>query len=376
MIRQGAIAILGRADAPTDAVEEYCKYLGEALREQGISLALERVPWAERGWRRALRSLRRKAKSWRGRWVLVQYTALAWSTRGFPLRFSRVLQILKAAGANVGVVYHDVEPFSGPRFIDGLRRRAQLHAMRRAMNLCDVAVFTVPMEKLSWMRTEYTHSVFIPVGANLPLTAAAASRRMGASDGKLTIAVFSITGGRFAQREINEIADAVRFASSRVKNLRLSVFGRHAKDAESDLRQSLDGVDVEVQVSGLLSNEDVVRTMSNCDVLLFVRGPISTRRGSAIAGIACGLPVIASEGPETSSRIRDAGVAFYSPEKKNNLGEVLLHVLQDEHYRALLAQRSWIAQQRCFSWNVIAAHYAQFLEKKNQLSASASAEAK
>ena len=374
MIRQGAIALLGRADAPTDAVEEYCSYLREALREQGISLAIERVPWAERGWRRALRSLRRRAKAWKDTWVLVQYTALAWSARGFPLRFSSVLRILKAAGARVGVVYHDVEPFAGTRVVDRLRRSAQLRAMRHAMDLCDAAVFTVPMEKVSWVKSQYVHSVFIPVGANLPAAGEAASRKSAARDGKLTVAVFGVTGGSSSQEEIGEIAEAVRFASSRVKNLRLTVLGRNSKETESELRRCLDGVSVEIQVLGLLSSENVVRSLSSCDVLLFVRGPISTRRSSAIAGIACGLPVIASEGPETSSLIRDAGVAFYSPTKKNDLGEVLLHVLQDEHYRASLAQRSWIAQQRYFSWTVIAARYAEFLEKKRNSQAPPVAE--
>jgi glycosyltransferase involved in cell wall biosynthesis len=251
--------------------------------------------------------------------------------------------------------------------IDRLRHSAQLHAMRRAMDACEVAVFTVPMEKLTWMQPHYTHSVFIPVGANLPLAGEAAVRKYNASGSKLSIAVFSVTGGKFMQREVEEITDAVRFASSRVKNLKLTVFGRNSKDAEGELRKRLDGVSVEIRVLGLLWNEDVVKTMSNCDVLLFVRGPISTRRSSAIAGIACGLPVIAAEGPETSSLIKDAGVAFYSPPKKGDLGEVLLHVLEDEHYRAALAQRSWIAQQRSFSWTVIAALYADFLETKPKL---------
>ena len=365
MIRQGVIALLGRADSPTDGVEEYCNHLGEALRSLGISLAIERVAWEERGWPRALRSLRRRARAWRDSWVLVQYTALAWSARGFPLRFSRVVHILKSAGARIGVVYHDVEPCTGARLIDRLRRRAQLQAMKGAMDACEVAVFTVPMEKLTWMEPHYTHSVFIPVGANFPVTGEAASRKSFARDRKLSIAVFSVTGGKFMQREIGEIADAVSFASSRVRDLRLAVFGRNSEDAEGELRKRLDGVPVEIQVLGLLSNEDVAKTMSNCDLLLFVRGAISTRRGSAIAGIACGLPVIAAEGPETSSLIKDAGVAFYSPQKKGDLGEVLLHVLEDEHYRAALAQRSWIAQQRYFSWNVIAVRYAEFLEKKN-----------
>ena len=157
----------------------------------------------------------------------------------------------------------------------------------------------------------------------------------------------------------------MRFASSHVGNLQLTVLGRNSKETESEFLKQLDGAPVEIQVLGLLSNEDVARTLFSCDVLLFVRGPISTRRGSAIAGIACGLPVIAAEGSETSSLITEAGVAFYSPQKKNDLGTVLLHVLQDEHYRASLAQRSWIAQQRYFSWTAIASRYAQFMEERS-----------
>src|SRR5215470_4832555 len=215
MIRQDAIALLGRPDTPTDGVEEYCRHLGEALRERGISLAIERVLWAERGWRRALRSLRRRAKGWRGMWVLVQYTALAWSARGFPLRFTRLLHILKRAGVRIGIVFHDVEPFTGARLIDRLRYGVQLHAMRHAMDVCEAAVFTVPMEKLTWMQPHYARAAFIPVGANLQVAGGAASRKTRASDGKLNVAVFSVTGGKHLQREVGEITEAVRFASSR-----------------------------------------------------------------------------------------------------------------------------------------------------------------
>src|SRR5438876_9095543 len=82
MIRLATIALLGRADTPTDAVEEYCWYLSEALRAQGIRLTIERVPWEEGGWGGALQALRGRAKTWKGLWVIVQYTALAWSSRG------------------------------------------------------------------------------------------------------------------------------------------------------------------------------------------------------------------------------------------------------------------------------------------------------
>src|ERR1700686_872561 len=134
-MKQNCIAILGRQDKPTDAVEEYCRYLGEALLAEDFELTIERVAWRESGWTRAASALRRRAKGWRGAWVLVQYTALAWSARGFPLRFPRVLKILKAAGVRVGIVFHDVEPYSGTRMIDKVRRRAQLHVMLKALRL-------------------------------------------------------------------------------------------------------------------------------------------------------------------------------------------------------------------------------------------------
>jgi glycosyltransferase involved in cell wall biosynthesis len=363
MSGQRIIALLGRPDAPTDAVEEYCRYLGEALVAEDFDLTIERVAWRESGWRRAASTLRQRAQGWRGAWVLVQYTALAWSARGFPLRFPQVLKILRAAGVRLAVAFHDIEPYAGKRGIDALRRRAQLRVMLESLRLCDTAVFTVPLERISWVRHETGKGCFIPVGANLPTSGEANSRQGISAGGKLSVAVFSITGGEAGRWEIDNIVEAVRFAASRVGNLRLIVFGRNAQNAEAELTNRFRESGVELHVLGVLPPEDVVRSLSISDVLLFVRGPISTRRGSAIAGIACGLPVIAFEGPETAAPITEAGLAIFSPQRKGDLGDILLRVLEDEHYRASLAQRSLLAQRQYFSWHVIAARYAEFMRK-------------
>jgi hypothetical protein len=107
------IALLGRKDEPTDAVEEYCRYLGDALRSHDFQLEIRHVPWRIHGWAEALRTLQLQAASWHSTWVLVQYTALAWSTHAFPMKLVRVLKILKYAGARVCIVFHDV---ASPRF--------------------------------------------------------------------------------------------------------------------------------------------------------------------------------------------------------------------------------------------------------------------
>lgn len=361
---QKCIALLGRRDAPTDAVEEYCVRLDEAMREHGFEIELVRVAWLERGWPTALRELERQAKSWRGRWVLVQYTALAWSERGFPLRFLRILRILRQAGAQVAMVYHDALPYEGNRTIDKLRRRAQLHAMGEALRCCDLGVFTVPMSKISWIGTKYTRAVFIPVGANLPEPERAWEMQAEEPDeGRLpTVAVYGITGGEGGVWEIASISEALHIVSERLGKLRLIVMGRNSETADKALKNLMGKLPVEISTLGVLPGEEIVRQLAASDALLFVRGSISSRRGSAIAGIACGLPVVAFDGPETASPITEAGVVFADRKRQSGVGEALLKVLSDAEYRSALAASSRRAQEKYFSWKAIAERYAEALE--------------
>lgn len=358
-MNQRCIALLGRRDEPTDAVEEYCRYLAAALVPYGFALELARVAWHERGWRAALGELRNESAGWRGVQVFFQYTALAWSHRGFPRRFPGVLQILRAGGARVTVVFHDVEPYEGRRVVDRLRRSVQLRVMREALSVAAGAVLTVPAEKLSWVPPGCRSAVFIPVGANLPVTEREIASSSSIKGQVPTVAVFGVTGGKAGRLESEIIAEAICFAAKRIPKLRLVAFGRHADSAEAFLREGLRDVAVDVEVSGVLPGEEAARKLFSSDVLLFVRGPISSRRGSAIAGIACGLPVIAHAGPETAAPITEAGVVLVSADKKEEWGEALLRVLSDSGYRASLAAQSRRAYEQYFSWKAIAARYAE-----------------
>jgi len=359
------IALLGRRDEPTDAVEAYCRYLGGALHNRGFAVELARVSWLERGWPKALRELGEQTRDWRDSWVLVQYTALAWSARGFPVRIPRIIQQLRGAGARIAVVYHDVEPYSGARVIDKVRRRAQMRVMQQTRNAADLAVFTVPLDVISWLGPAPSNAVFIPVGANLPETAFSVANAAGRPSGPLRIAVYGITEGATGRNECERIVDALRFAATHGLYLRLHAFGRGAGEFESQLRVAFRDVTVEVCVDRVLPAEQVVEALSSSDVALFVRAPISSRRSSAIAGIACGLPIVAYAGPETVPPITEAGVVLTSPNKKSELREALLHVLSDAHFRAALADRSRQAYKRHFSWEAIAARYVEALTERS-----------
>jgi glycosyltransferase involved in cell wall biosynthesis len=355
------VAVLGRRDEPTDAVEEYCRFLGEALTAENCALEIARVRWSEVGVSASLREFDQGIGATPVAWYLLQYTALAWSKRGFPARAVRVLKHLKKGGARCAVVFHDAEAYGGNRWIDRLRRRAQISAMRRLLTLSDAAIFTVPRERISWVPAKARNIIFIPVGANLPAPEKAWTHVRDRSDARPTVAVFSITGYPRGRREVRVIAEAVRYAAKDAGPIRVVVFGRHSESGGEDLKSALAGSAAEVTVLGLISAEEIVRVLGASDVLLFVRDAISTRRGSAIAGIACGIPVIAQSGPETAAPVTEAGVVLVPAGDDEGFGPALLRVLADEGYRASLAERSREAQSRYFSWAVIGAQYGRIL---------------
>jgi glycosyltransferase involved in cell wall biosynthesis len=364
MSAQRIIALLGRRDEPTDAVEDYCRLLGEALVLHDCDLHVRRVPWNAHGWDASLDALRLQAEAWNGTWVLVQYTALAWSARGFPYRFLKVLRILRKAGARIAVVFHDAEAFGGTRVIDRMRRIAQVRVMRAAIALSHWSVFTVEPARLSWPEHNSGNSCFIPVGANLPFPLAPQEHEHTHSPP--CIGVYGITGGAAGDREVRDIIAAVQYASQKLGNLRLVVFGRHAEPREQALRDGLRECGVEVNVSGVIDDTQLVKRFAGLDVLLFVRGAISSRRGSAIAGISCGLPVIAQRGKETAPPITDAGVILVSGDLNQaslqlQFGEALVRVLSQKELRTQLVQRSRDAHEIHFSWRAIATRYAELL---------------
>ena len=358
MSTQRVIALLGRKDEPTDAVEEYCRYLGAALTAHDLQLEIERFPWEKIGWPEAFIQLEKSVVNWRGQWVLVQYTALAWSARGFPQKILRVLKLLRAAGSRVAIVFHDVQSFPGSRIIDRLRGAIQMRTMRKALALADSAVFTVAPENLAWLNGTPDNAVFIPVGPNLPVPT---DRMPAATNTVPTIGVFSITGGKGGARETKLITAAVSKASEKLGNLHLSIFGRHAELREHELRRKLQSLPIELSVEGVVDPEQVVKKLSACDLLLFVRGVISSRRSSAIAGIACGLPVIALAGSETAAPITEAGVVLLSAEDPHLFADAIVRVFSDQALRSDLAVRSLVAYQQYFSWPIIAARFAKFL---------------
>jgi glycosyltransferase involved in cell wall biosynthesis len=360
--RASITALLGRQDQPTDAIRDYCACLARALPSVGISSTTTSFPWDTLGWPRALRDLCSQSSVWHGQWVHIHYTALAWSARGFPSRIPRILRILRLAGVRTAVVFHDSLPSSGNRLRDRARRTFQLRIMRRAYRLSDFSIFTVPLERIPWLPRHPAHALFIPIGSNLPDPSKLTldiTKSPALSREPITVAVFGVTGSGQTSAEIADISSAILRASESVSPLRLLVLGRGAAEAEPALRQSLAGSPVTFEVHGILPLEEISRVLVSANLLLFVRGPVSPQRSSALAALCAGLPIVGYRDSSTCFPITEAGLELAPVGDRAALGEALTRVLADPILGASLAARSRAAHSTYFAWDKIAARYAE-----------------
>lgn len=355
------LVLLGRLDLPTDGVRDYCSQLSEAFARRGEHLDIVEMRWENQGWPKAVRQLWRDSRLWRGRWVLFQYTALMWSRRGFPIGALAALWILKLRGAKTCVVFHDIRYDQAREWKQRVRVAFQYRTMRLALRWAVRFVLTVPASQVPWLPKNSAKAVFIPVGSGIPETGSQVQSRGTKLDNVPTVAVFGITGGTQAKNESGDISYVARHAISRSGNLRLVITGRGSLEAESVLRRDLEGSGVELLILGVLPPEQIRENLAKADVLLCIRGHISSRRSSAIAGIACGLPIIGYRGEETAFPITEAGVLLVESGDRDGVAEALWRVLSDGKLREELRERSAAAEKKYFSWDAIATQFLRVL---------------
>jgi len=354
------VAVLGRQDLPTDGIEDYCILLAEALGDKGILLQSVRVSWAQNGWTVALRHLWRDSVAWRGRWVVVQYTALGWSRHGLPFGVLAAIAIIRLNRGRCAVVFHESSPTDGVRIVDRVRVASQMWVMRRLYRLAERAIFTVPLRNVSWLTSGDNKAVSILIGSNVPQNTARRSPPL-TTDQEKTVIVFGVTGPPETQREVEEIGAVIRTVSKTLSKLRLVVVGRGSTEARDSLTKALNDSGVTLQVLGVLPVDELAREFGRADAMLFVRGPVSPQRGSAVAGIAFGLPIVGYRKEHISEPFGEAGVEWSMWGDRQGLVLGLIRVLSDPARWMELHERNLETQKLHFSWCRIADRFAESL---------------
>jgi glycosyltransferase involved in cell wall biosynthesis len=354
LLAQRWVAILGKRDSPTDGVEDYCSFLSQALFGLNIQMTLARVSWSAPGWLRALWRLWKDSATWTNSRVLMQYTALGWSRRGFPFGALAVACILKYRCGRMAVVFHEhSRQAAPPGLLSRLRGICQDMVTKTLYHISDESVFLAPLDVVPWLRQSDSKACFIPIGANIP-------ERIGPRQpticGAKRIALFGITGGPARDVEVAVIAACIRRTIKSVADIELIVLGRGSEEAGPLLVKAFGDSRVVVAAKGVLPAKQIADELERADVLLFVRGPITLRRGSALAGIACGVPIVGYHGGGVEFPLESAGIEW-AKDDAESLAKCLVRVLTDRSLWSHLHDRNVRIQKEHFSWTRIAQQY-------------------
>jgi glycosyltransferase involved in cell wall biosynthesis len=356
------IALLGRKDVPADGIADYCSFLGQNLVAYGLELIPEHVEWSRDGWPQALGDLWHHSKHWRGLRVLLQYAALAWSRRGFPLGILACAAILRLRGARCAIIFHEPFGVSGPRLIDKARCAFQNWTVRILHRFAEKSIFTIPLGTVPWLSADDAESASIPIGSNIPEHLA--NRRASSSGATKTVVVFCVSESRYGEQEINDVAAAARTVAERGIKIRVIFVGRGTVEAKGKILDAFGGSGIEVYVRGLCEAPEISRIFSESDAMLAVRGKLYLRRGSALAGLACGLPMVAYAGSAEDTIIEEAGIALVPFHNQAALASALLEILTDSELWQEMHEKNLRFQKKYLSWSVIAASFTGFLRPR------------
>ncbi len=362
---RSVVALLGRGDTPADGVADYCANLAEAFVPRGIELITERFPWYERGWLSTFWSFWRDGARFRGRWVFLHYTALGWSRRGFPFGAVAAMVVLRLRGARCGVMLH--EPWhqgeNHVRLIDRVRAACQDWVVRGLQGLSSLAVFSLPLSQVPWLDPLDKRNIFIPLGPNVleNLTAQYPPVR-AAGDPRKTVCVFCVSQSPGRTRELSDISCAVRAAGKAGAALRVVFVGRGTESAAKEIAAAFEGSGIEVKTLGLQDPPVISRTIVESDVLLCVRSALNLRRGSALAGIACGVPMVAYAGGEQNTPLTEAGILFAPLYDQPALGAALARVLLDDELAGEMHRKNIEVERKYFSWETVTRQYMQAMQ--------------
>jgi len=364
------IALLGRIDKPTDGLDDYCNFLGQALARRGVTLKRVYVPWDNEGWIRPLRRLWRESAAWRGEWVLLQYTALSWSRRGLTGGVLAAAAIVRRRGARCAVVFHEHTGFGGSSWRERVRHAFEIWVLRTLYRKSERSIFTIPLDTVEWLPPigaeriapgDQKKAAFIPIGGNVP--ECLDHRDAGAPTQEKRVVVFGVRGFPAASGEVADAAGAMREAGKTIPNLRLVVVGRGSREAQDEFASALEGCSVGLDVRGVLPAEEIASELSHADALLFVWSYITLQRGGALAGIACGLPIVGYGNGEPSGALAEAGIEWSPWRDRKALAAALVRVLSEPKRWLDLHERNLLVQEKYFSWNRIAELYIGALGK-------------
>jgi glycosyltransferase involved in cell wall biosynthesis len=226
--------------------------------------------------------------------LLLQYNPFCWGRRGWAMDLVSLLRDVKFCRRDLvfAVMFHEIYNMS-PGIKSWVMRLYQKHQFRSLVASADVCFFSTDTWRKKFL-IDYPlkHFVDLGVGSNLPkssLNYDDARLRFGYTSREFICCVF---GGDHPSRLFDMIESAFAAITTKLrgsKTVRLVCIG-HSRHKWKDSNNN-------VQTLGWLAPQEAADTIVAADLLInpFSDG-VSTRRGSVMAALQHGVPVMTTDG--------------------------------------------------------------------------------
>jgi glycosyltransferase involved in cell wall biosynthesis len=304
------IIVHGDRGHVVDGIRDHTSRIGQALSANRVPVAELRVRTGGDGARRLGRSLpiwRRLRGLRRSTVVVLQYSPFCYGRRGFAPWLPAYLLAMRIGGRGptVALMVHEPHmPMVSWRWtLMGLWQRLQLAALRRSS---DVVLTSIePWARSLAPRRPLRRTRHLPVGSNLPDARGLRGierQHLEIGDGTLLVSCLGRDHPGWLGGYVVDAVNAIARSGQAVALLNLGADTPRLRRIDSS---------VVVREPGYLEGETLAAKLAASDLFLApLSDGVSTRRGSLMAALQHGLPVVGTTGPLTDAVLRNASQAL------------------------------------------------------------------
>ena len=310
-----------------------------------------RLPgWGVAGMRQLWREIRHE----RPDVVLLQWVPFLYSRTGTNIVLPFTLALLSLTGVPMHVMVHEPwVPFTRWSFcLTGPIQRFALATLVTAADRVGVSIerwVGLLRSRIPWKRRAIH---WVPVGSNIPVEPRETERLRAALDipsSAPIVGVFSLFGSAKGYPLISAAWEQLAACTDEPY---IVLIGASAEEANVHLPAVASHR--RCRTTGYLSSADVSRWLSELSLLVapFMDG-VSSRRGSVMAALAHGVPVVSTRGSHTDSLFLDSPLRLSSTDP-DAFAETARALYFDTVNRVALGAASARFYERHFAWSVIA----------------------
>ncbi len=341
-------AVVGVSTRPICGVRDHALLLAEALARENVACSMHWLSSDERSLARSRAEIRTWTRALATELdgahldaILLHYSIFAYSYRGVPLFVHPTVAALRATGAPVIAIMHEIAfPWRRGGLKGNMWAATQRAALVEVMRTSSAVIVTADF-RAEWLSSRPwlpSRPVAVaPVFSNLPPSAAEPPPDR-------LVPVLGLFGYTLDPATVSLVIDAVCRLNQRGVRLQLMLLGAPGRSSPvarmwTKVAESR-AVAQQLSFSGTLSAQELSDALASADLLLYAdrSGPAS-RKGTLAASLASGRPVIALEGRRGWQQLLDSEAALVVPRTPDALVAAVETLLVDRSARDALGAR-------------------------------------